>query len=135
MGHLLAHKTREEIFAEAEIKYLDLIKLEPDNKELKYNLAVTYFNLAKHEEAKALWQSLKELEEPNEKANLEKFSVSNVDLDDIIDNRVYDNNDDNKDPNTNAKFVNNKINDGNQGNDSKIIGSVIAGSALVDDRI
>ena len=72
---------------------------------------------------------------PNEKANLEKFSVSNVDLDDIIDNRVYDNNDDNKDPNTNAKFVNNKINDGNQGNDSKIIGSVIAGSALVDDRI
>ena len=135
MGHFLAHKTREEIFAEAETKYLDLIQLEPDNKELKYNLAVTYWNLAKHDEAKALWQTLRDQEEVNEKANLEKFSVSNVDLDDISDNRVYDNHDDNKAiSNTNGKFVNNKIKDGND-NDSKIIGSVIAGSALGDDRI
>jgi len=123
MGSLLAHKTRAEIFEEAEKKYLELLQSDPDNKQLNLNLAVTMYNLGKHEEATALFLKYEPKHKDSEK------DVSN--LGDNISNNNYGNGNGLKGDISFNTMKKSELNDNkNNDNDSKVVSVSIIGDRI-----
>jgi len=58
MGSIFNKPPREEVYAEAEKRFRELILKEPDNLDAKFNLGVTLYNLNRFDEAKEIFLML-----------------------------------------------------------------------------
>jgi len=56
----LKSRPREEILAEAEHKFKEILEKEPENEDAQYNLAITYYNLGKYDLTREIYLKINE---------------------------------------------------------------------------